>query len=363
LFQANPEKKAAPRAMFPTNRCLAVVALLVLACFPAHGKVSRKDVVIMKNGDRLTGEVKRLENGVLYISTDYFSGSIGLDWLQVERVESTAGFQVTLEDGERVTGKIEKVPAEQASDKDFSVTSPAGQTRTAAPEVVSIESSKESFWRQLTGSIDVGYDYTSGNSLTSLSSDASVNYLAPKWFGGLSFNSSFSGQQNASQTNLIEGQTLDGIYLNRNSFLVGLGDFLHSSQQDLDLRSTLGGGYGRYLIRNNLNTLAWLGGLVYTHEDFAIGTGRPSDQSIEALLGAQYQLFHFDRYSLQSQLLVFPGLSDAGRVRATTKSTFSMKLTNNFHLDFSFWDNFDSRPPFNSKGNELGVSNSLGWTF
>ena len=102
--------------------------------------------------------------------------------------------------------------------------------------------------------------------------------------------------------------------------------------------------------------------MVYTHEDFA-STGQPGDQNVEALLGLQYEMFHFDRYNLQSQVLVYPGLTDAGRIRATTKTTFSLKLVNNFHIDFSFLDNFDSSPPFNAKRNELGVSNTLGWRF
>lgn len=349
--------------MFPHKKHFGLFGVLLLLCVGATAKVSRKDVVVMKNGDRMTGEVKKLENGVLYVSTDYFSGSIGVDWSLVDRVESTAAYQVTLQDGKRATGKIEKVPADEAPGKDFEVAGPNGKIQTAAPEVVNIASSKRNFWRQLTGSIDTGVDFTSGNNQTSVTSDANVNYLATKWFGGASFNSSFGGQSGASKTNLIETQTLDGLYLNRNSFLVGLGDFLHSSQQDLSLRSTFGGGYGRYIVRNNLNTLAWLAGIAYTHENFAVEAARPSDQSVEALLGAQYALFHFDRYGLQSQLLIYPGLSDAGRIRTTTKTTFTMKLSNNFHLDFSFWDNFDSRPPFNSKGNELGVSNALGWTF
>jgi len=104
-------------------------------------------------------------------------------------------------------------------------------------------------------------------------------------------------------------------------------------------------------------------GTVYTHENFGTGSIRPVDHNVEALLGTQYQWFHFDRYQMQSQLLVYPGLSDAGRIRTTTKTTFTVKLANNFHTNFSFWDNFDSNPPFDSKRNELGVSNGLGWTF
>jgi len=89
----------------------------ILTCRTCLGEVKRHDTVIMKNGDRLTGEVKRLENGVLYIKTDYFSGSVGVDWLQVEKVESTATYQIVLTDGNRLTGKISKIEAESAPGK------------------------------------------------------------------------------------------------------------------------------------------------------------------------------------------------------------------------------------------------------
>jgi len=350
-------------SLFASNWQRVVLVMLLFACIPALAKTKRKDVVIMKNGDHISGEVKKLENGVLYIDTDYFSGSMGVDWLQVESVESTGGYQVTFHDGERESGSINKVTAEEAPGKDFTVSEQGRAVRVDSRNVVNIESQKQSFWRQLTGAIDFGIDFTSGNSQTAFNASASANYLSTRWMGGTNFTSSFSGQSGAATTNLLEIQGLGGIFLSHNSFLMGIGDFLHSSQQNLQLRSTVGAGYGRYIVRNNHNTLSWVAGTVFTHENFDPITGQSPTQNAEALLGMQYQLFHFDRYSLQSQLLVYPGLSDAGRVRSTTKTTFSVKLVNNFHTDFSFWDNFDSRPPFNSKGNELGVSNSLGWTF
>jgi hypothetical protein len=348
------------KAQIEKRFCILLSSLIILLCLPVQAK--RNDVVIMKNGDRLTGEVKKLEHGVLYVDLQYVSGSVGLDWLQVERVQSTGGFQVVLKNGERVEGTIEKKTPAEAPDKDFAIQAAQGEVRAAAPDVVTVESQKRNFWRQLTGAIDFGINFTSGNDQTSLSADANANYLSTKWIVGASVNSSFSGQSGGSTSNLLEVQTLDGRFLSRNSFLTGLGDFLHSSQQDLSLRTTLGGGYGRYLIRTNHNILAWLGGVVYTHENFE-SSDQPADQNVEALLGLQYELFRFARYSLQSQLLIYPGLTDAGRIRATTKTTFSMKLVNNFHTDFSLLDNFDSRPPFNAKRNGLSISNTLGWTF
>ncbi len=54
----------------------------------------RKDVVVMKNGDHFTGNVKRLQDDVLYLDADYVSENIGLDWDQVESIQSTATYQI-----------------------------------------------------------------------------------------------------------------------------------------------------------------------------------------------------------------------------------------------------------------------------
>lgn len=342
-----------------------VISLLILLVFTLcpGAQAKRKDLVIMKNGDHLTGEVKKLENGVLYVDLEYVSGSVGVNWLQVEKVVSTGSFQVTLKNGDRSAGTIAKVPDKDAPGKDFEVQEKKGRLQAAAPDVVEIESNKSNFWRQLSGSIDFGYNFTSGNSQKQINSDASATYLTTKWTTTNSVTASFNGQPGAPSTNLIEMQTLEGVFFNRNSLIAGLGDFLHSSQQDLDLRATLGAAYGRYFVRSNAKILNWFAGSVYTHENFARTANQQSDHNIEGLVGLQYQQFHFDRYSLTSQLFIYPGLSDAGRLRATTKATFSVKLTNNFYSDVSFWDNFDSRPPLNAKGNELGISSNLGWTF
>jgi putative salt-induced outer membrane protein YdiY len=329
---------------------------------PCPGKVNRHDTVIMKNGDRLTGEVKKLEQGVLYIETDYFSGSVGVDWLQVEKVESKATFQIVLSDGKRISGSISK-EAVSVEGEDFKVHAPTADVPVSGVDVVQIESQKQTFWRQLKGSIDFGYNFTSGNNQSSLSTSASAVYPAEHWAAGSSYTISFSGQSGGTTTNLFESQTFAERFLNRNSFVLGLGDFLHSSQQNLSLRTTLGGGYGRYLKRSNQNSLRWLVGADYSKGNYQAGLNQPTQNNVELLLGAEYQLFHFDRYTLQSQFLLFPGLSDFGRVRFTTNDTFSMRLSNNFHLNFSFWDNFDSNPPLSAKKNATGLSTGLGWTF
>ncbi|MGA7191938.1 MAG: DUF481 domain-containing protein [Candidatus Acidiferrales bacterium] len=338
-----------------------LVALWAFLCVPAQAK--RKDVVIMKNGDHFTGEVSKLKNGLLYVSTDYVSSDIGLDWNQVQSVQSTAIYRIVLTNGKRLEGKIEKRSSEHATTEDFSIREATEETQVPSLEIVSIDSRSPTFWQQLQGAIDFGYSFTSGNSQSSLNSNTSAAYKTPKWEAATSFDSTFSGQSGASKTNRQDFQGTYSKFLNTNSYILGLSDFLHSSQQDLTLRTTFGGAYGRYVKRTTTSNLAWLAGLVYIHESFGTTAGNPSGQSMEGVVGLKYSYVRFNFGEFNSQVLAFPGLTDTGRLRVTTNNSLTFKLRNNFHLAFTFWDNFDSRPPATAKKNELGTSTGIGWSF
>jgi putative salt-induced outer membrane protein YdiY len=343
------------------NRIPLLVVLIAFLCVPAQAK--RKDVVIMDNGDHFTGEVKRLQNGLLYLETDYVSGNIGLDWSQVESVQSIATFRIVLNNGQRLVGKIEKLSGEQAKQGDFMIREATAEVQVASTTIVNIDSKKPTFWRQLQGSMDLGYSFTSGSNQSTLNADMNAAYRTKGWEAATSFDSTFGAQSGASKTNREDLQTTFAKFLNRNSYLMALSDFLHSSQQNLDLRTTLGGGYGRYLKRTTSSNLSWLGGIVYIHESFSTKVARPTDQNGEAVVGVQYKLVRFNFGDFNSQVLVFPGLTDAPRVRLTTNNSLTIKLRNNFHLAFTFWDNFDSTPPVTAKKNELGTSIGIGWSF
>jgi hypothetical protein len=347
---------------WPGTRWVWLLAPVVtLFCTPAQAK--RKDVVIMINGDHFTGQVKRLENGLLYIETDYVSGNIGLDWNQVQSIESTATYRIVLNDGRRLEGKIEKRTGGKEKKEDFVIHEATEEVEVPSAELFSIDTKKPTFWRELQGAIDVGYNFTSGNNQSTLNVDTSAAYQTPGWKAATSFDSTFSGQSGASSTNREDLQSTFTKFLNRNSFALALSDFLHSSRQDLNLRATVAGVYGRYLKRTTNSNLSWLGGIAYIHESFDTAAGQPSGQSMEAVVGLQYHFVRFNFGEFDSQLLTFPGLSDSGRIRITTNNVATIKLTNNFHLAFTLWDNFDSRPPTTARKNELGISSGIGWSF
>ncbi|HEY2467754.1 MAG TPA: hypothetical protein VGI45_07920, partial [Terracidiphilus sp.] len=82
---------------------LSVVLLGLAAPLFARDKT---DVLVMRNGDRITCEVKGLDAGVLYVSIDYVDGTTSVDWSKVARLESKQFFVVKTEDGSVYTGEL-----------------------------------------------------------------------------------------------------------------------------------------------------------------------------------------------------------------------------------------------------------------
>ena len=77
--------------------------LLLLLAVTAVARDS-SDVIVMKNGDHLTGEIKGLEQGVLYISMNYILGTSQVQWSKVDHIESTQLFLVKTESRKRLHG-------------------------------------------------------------------------------------------------------------------------------------------------------------------------------------------------------------------------------------------------------------------
>ena len=97
-----------------------IVALLVLnVCVFAK---RNDDVVVMKNGDRFTGEIKRLEEGKLIFSAPYMKDAVSLDWTQVDRLESKDQFNVYLMNGAVVRAcREDERPARKAPVPSFTI--------------------------------------------------------------------------------------------------------------------------------------------------------------------------------------------------------------------------------------------------
>jgi hypothetical protein len=107
-----------------------------------------------------------------------------------------------------------------------------------------------------------------------------------------------------------------------------------------------------------------LAGAAYSHESYFPQPGTdPARNNAESLFGLTFSTFRFKTLNLNSQTLLFPSLSDPGRLRVTSQSNLRIELIRNFYWNFQFYENCDTRPPTNAPKNDLDFTTSLGWTF
>lgn len=342
-----------------TLRSLLIFPVLSAAISPASRLEARPrtDVLVMKNGDRITCEIKKLERGQLLIKTDYTTGTVTVDWLEVERIESKQLFQVALSDGERYDGVI----SQERSTEKFKVFDQPDTLSVDRTQVVEMEQLGKSLLQQLDGGIDLGFSSTSSNNLTQMTVNASVSRRREKDFADLRGSSIFSRQADAPGTNRNNLTALYQRDVSRSWVAGATLDLLQSDGQQLDLRTTVGGFGGRYLFRTNRTEMLTAGGLVFNRERFSQLEGQPTSQgNAEGVIAAQLLLFRFDSTQFDTRFQLFPSITQSGRYWINFSTNMYLDLWGDLYLRFSFFDNFDSRPPVDTPGNDLGVTTSVG---
>jgi putative salt-induced outer membrane protein YdiY len=340
-----------------------LVALVLLFACPLYGK-RKDDVVIMNNGDKFTGEIKALQYGELIFKSNYMKDSVHLDWKMVKTLQSKDAYIVSLSDGKRVTGLIGKEISSAEGGNDFKITAEGSAIEVPTSEVIAIGQREGNFWNQLTGSVNYGFSFASDNKQTTSSLGTDVAFRTTKNSVELSTGSQFGSQANAENTNRFSFDSQYARMLTDKWLAAGLFSLLKSNQQDLRLRSTYGATFGRKFIQTDKTSLTLIGGAAYSHESYVPQPGtEPIHNNAESLFGVTFSTFRFKTLNVRSRTLLFPSLNDPGRLRISSESGLRIELIRNFYWDFSLYENYDSRPPITAPKNDLGITNSLGWTF
>ena len=82
---------------------IARVAVMLATLYYAH--TTAADIVQLDNGDRLTGTVSNITNGVVTLSTAY-AGDVAIAMANVTQIETDGDYDVTLATGDQVSGRL-----------------------------------------------------------------------------------------------------------------------------------------------------------------------------------------------------------------------------------------------------------------
>src|SRR5580765_6701817 len=135
---------------------LAVASIVVLGHIGVVDAAAQ-DVVITTTGDKLVGEIIRVEKDVLTFSTGYSDADFKIEWDKVASIESTRQFLVETFDGKRLTGSLILDPNVKGAVQ-------VAGTSVPLSEVSAVQPIERSFWSRFDAGLDFGYSMTRTNS-------------------------------------------------------------------------------------------------------------------------------------------------------------------------------------------------------
>jgi hypothetical protein len=344
----------------------AIILCFIFLCATPLLAQQNTDVIVMKNGDRFTCEIKGLSAGVLSVKLNYVDGTIAVQWSQVAHLESNRLFLVKTESGAVYTGRVSTTGTSNDPPIEIEITEmPGKEVEVAQRKIIKLSQTSEGFWHRFDGALNTGFLYSKGNESVQYNLSSQVAYTRERWSSQLNFNSSFASNSDSNLTtrNQTDINTLRLLRWN-NWFYVGTASFLQSTVQEINLQTTLGGGVGRYLKNTNRASIAVIGGLGWQNVNYGQRTVEQQIQNTAVgFVATEIKAFKFKKTNLDISASLIPAMSDPGRVHFNTNAIYYIKLVNDLSWNFSFYGSWDTRPPATLPKSDYGTSSGLSWTF
>ncbi len=339
------------------GRSVAVAAwLALLSSSPLHAQ--KTDSVTLRNGDVITGEIKRLSRGKLEYSTSDM-GTVYIKWGRVRLITSDKILEVEVESGLKYFGTLEL-----GADSGMVVVDALTRVDTLnLASIVLITPIKATFVQRLYAYIDLGFTLTKANDQVEFTTSGEVRYRGRKWRTKLSASSYFRNQSGGS-TSRNSLQYDVGRFFARKWTAVGFTQWQQNDEISLDLRTTLGAGADRNLLHTNHLDLALIGGLLGAREQYQNDT--TATYSLEAQAVMRIEAFRFDdpEIDLSSNLAVYPSLTDLGRVRGQLDARIKFEVIKKLFLGLNGFFYYDTRPPTKAASKEdYAVTVTVGWSY
>jgi uncharacterized protein DUF481 len=344
------------------------MVLLWLALFLAVPLLAREksDVIVMKNGDRITCEIKGLAADTLNIRVDYILGISSVEWSKVDHVESKQLFIVKTQDGLVYSGTLSTTETSGGRPVKIQILEPSDtKVEIEKPQIIKMDQTSSTIWERFNGDIGLGVIYSKGNQSTQFNFNSDVNYPRERWSASAAYNSTLSSSTGRSPSTRNEiNLNVERLLRWNNWYYAGIDDFLQSSEQGIQLQSSIGGGIGRYLVNDNRSTISVLGGLVWQRINYQqMIVPSLTQNAASGLIGAEVRLFRFNKTNLSVSASLLPSLTQSGRVHFNINTSYYVKLWSNLTWNVSFYGNWDNRPPPNFSGSDYGSSSGVSWKF
>ncbi len=341
------------------NKVKILVATMLLLVMVQKVQAQKNDTIFLLNGDRITGEIKKFEAGLLFVGTDAML-TVSMPYDRINTIYSAKFYELITNSGIRYFGTIAK------SENIASILLVIGRDSIQKQmwDIVSIAKIKSSFIDRLDGSISLGLSYTKASDILQYSTNIQVTHRVENYATRIALSSIYTRNSDNTATNNNDFGLSLTRFLPNKWFLIVNEKYQHNTELDLAYRiqTSLGPGYD--FVRNN--KIRFYG---------IVGVSQNIEQTIETavkstnLEGIGSLQFHWVQYrhpkiDVTSGLNYYPSLTIDNRFRLEYNLTAKYELINDLFFSIDFYDKLDSRNISDNKANnDFGIVTSIGYTF
>jgi hypothetical protein len=337
-----PEPHSSARRV--VHRVLAICAFAGVLLAPSG---ARADVVVLQNGDRITGKVTHKAGDVLQIETDY-AGPLKIRWSQVQSIQTDAPVEVVRQ-GEEFS---ERTVLSGSADE------------LKLDHIVYINPTPEEWGTSVAyrGRLNLSAAHITGNTNTNRGyAEGQFAAAAKKYryvIDARALRENTAGVETAANW-LVSGKRDRFIDSERRRFLYARSSFEHDLSKDIELRSTVGGGYGAQAIDSDITKLSigagldavWVNGITTPNERYpALGW----DLRFSHWLGAKTVQVTHDQEG-------FWNLHDTRQVTLRTRTGLRVPVTKDVVAQASLNIDWERQPAPGRRPIDTTMLVGLGW--
>jgi hypothetical protein len=330
----------------PCRLFLTIIAFM----FSLGTSAQKTDKVFLKNGDVVTGEIKNMQLAKLSFDMNG-PGIISIKWEEIVKLNSNKIFEITLQNGNVFIEKL---------DSNFFATQ-----NITLDDIVEIVKIKNKFVRRLAGDITLGFNYNKSSDIFQFNFANSITYRRPKVESTLTLNTVLSRSSSDTITSKKQDATFSDLRKMRNLyFLMSTLGWERNTQLDLANRYLVAFGGGKILFNNNQQRMLTGLGISSNIERFYESSAYQGN--VEALAIIQFKKFQYSspKISIDAQYVVYPSLSNWGRVRMNLRINTSVEVFKDFMVGFTVYDNYDSQPSSSAaSNNDYSLTFNIGYKF
>jgi hypothetical protein len=380
-----------------SQRSLVLAAVLPAAVFCSQAlsqaagtepkPAPTEDVLVLANGDQLTGKLLGEVNGTVTFHSD-MAGDLSFTWDKIKSLRTTQKFAV-IEQGQHISRKTPDSNVAQGT-----ITLQDDTVQIGGKEIAEKNAQylvdQESYIKQVRGSHGWGYGW--GGSLSAGAADVQatqnsrtftgagtfvrtipgVSWMDPRYRTTADFTVAYGSLSQpgaaTTKTNILHADAEQDWFLSPRLYALVDTSFDHNYSQGLNLQQIYGGGLGFVLIKTPRQELDLKGDIHYERQNFGFTPGivpptaTPNKNLIGADIGDTYTAKLAHGLVFNQGLVVTPAFNTPKAYSALATAGLTFPVYKRLGFSLSALDDFLNDPAFGSKKNSFQFSAGLTYT-